>query len=110
MRKDRYTAPHVLYYTRELRIKAYSQFLESYKSVTLKSMANDFGLSVRFLDDELSRFIASSRLNAKIDKVGGIIETNRYFGGEKNSLYHQTIKHGDQLLNRIQKLSRVIDL
>lgn len=110
MRKDRYTAPHVRYYTRELRIKAYSQFLESYKSVTLKSMANDFGLSVQFLDDELSRFIASSRLSAKIDKVGGIIETNRYFGGEKNSLYHQTIKHGDQLLNRIQKLSRVIDL
>jgi len=110
MKKDRYTSPHVRYYTREMRIKGYAQFLESYKSVTLRSMANDFGLSDAFLDSELSRFIAAGRLNAKIDKVGGIIETNRYTGGVKNSNYHQVIKHGDQLLNRIQKLSRVIDL
>jgi len=110
MKKDRYTAPHVRYYTRELRIKGYGQFLESYKSVTLKSMAQDFGLSISFLDNELSRFISAGRLNAKIDKVGGIIETNRYIGGAKNTYYYQSIKHGDQLLNRIQKLSRVIDL
>lgn len=110
MKKDRYTAPHVRFYTRELRIRAYGQFLESYKSVTLKSMAQEFGLSIAFLDTELSRFIAAGRLNAKIDKVGGIIETSRYIGGAKNTYYHQTIKQGDQLLNRIQKLSRVIDL
>jgi hypothetical protein len=28
---------------------------------------------------ELSRFIASGRLNCKIDKVGGVVETNRYY-------------------------------
>lgn len=28
---------------------------------------------------ELSRFIAAGRLNCKIDKVGGVVETNRYF-------------------------------
>ena len=27
---------------------------------------------------ELSRFIAAGRLNCKIDKVGGVVETNRY--------------------------------
>jgi 26S proteasome regulatory subunit N7 len=41
-----------------------------------------------------------------IDKVGGIIETNRPDG--KNAQYQQVIKQGDLLLTRIQKLGRVI--
>lgn len=53
------------------------QFLESYKSVTLESMANAFGVSPDFMDKELSDFIVAGRLTAKIDKVAGIIETNR---------------------------------
>jgi 26S proteasome regulatory subunit N7 len=57
---------------------------------------------------EISRFIACGRLNAKIDKVSGVLETNR--PDAKNALYQSTIKQGDLLLNRIQKLSRVIDL
>jgi 26S proteasome regulatory subunit N7 len=35
---------------RELRVLVYSQFLESYKSVRLPSMATTFGVSVDFLD------------------------------------------------------------
>jgi 26S proteasome regulatory subunit N7 len=108
IKKDRFISPHVRYYSREMRIRAYGQFLESYKSVNLVSMAEQFGLSVVFLDTELSRFISAGRLNAKIDKVGGNIETNR--PDAKNAMYQHTIKHGDQLLNRIQKLTRVIDL
>lgn len=54
------------------------QFLESYKSVTLESMANAFGVSSDFMDKELSDFIVAGRLTAKIDKVAGIIETNRF--------------------------------
>lgn len=57
---------------------------------------------------ELSRFIAAGKLHCKIDKVAGVLETNR--PDAKNSLYQATIKQGDFLLNRIQKLSRVIDL
>ena len=53
------------------------QFLESYKSVTLKSMAESFGVSIDFIDQELADFIVAGRLPAKIDKVAGIIETNR---------------------------------
>ena len=30
-----------------------------------------------FISRELSRFIAAGRLNCKIDKVGGVVETNR---------------------------------
>eukprot|EP01050_Picozoa_sp_SAG11_P021092 SAG11_NODE_3685_length_2285_cov_1.626258_1_plen_90_part_00 len=85
-----------------------TQFLESYRSVTIQSMANAFGISVPFLDRELSRFISNGRINAKIDKVGGVIETNR--PDAKNALYQDAIKQGDQLLNRIQKLSRVINV
>jgi 26S proteasome regulatory subunit N7 len=74
----------------------------------LSSMASSFGISVNLLDGELSRFIASGRLNAKIDKVGDIIETSR--PDKKNGQYHEVIKKGDVLLNQIQKLARVIQM
>ena len=44
----------------------------------------------------------------KIDKVNGVLVTNR--PDAKNALYQSYIKEGDNLLNRIQKLSRVVDL
>ncbi|KAK4589909.1 hypothetical protein RGQ29_020476 [Quercus rubra] len=105
---DRYLQPHFRYFMREVRIVVYSQFLESYKSVTIEAMAKAFGVTVEFIDLELSRFIAAGKLHCKIDKVAGVLETNR--PDAKNALYQATIKQGDFLLNRIQKLSRVIDL
>jgi len=108
MKTDRYLATHVRYYCREMRIKAYSQLLESYSSVKLDSMAAAFGVTPEFIDNELSRFIAANRIHCKIDKVGGIVETTR--PDAKNAQYQATIKQGDLLLNRIQKLSRVINL
>lgn len=129
-----------------MRVKAYTQILESYRSVQLESMAASFGVRVEFMDKyvffmfyiatqtnpnqnmtinktntntntnnkqqtnnrEISRFIASGRLQAKIDKVGGVIETNRV--ETKAGQYQDTLKSGDQLLNRIQKLSRFVNL
>ncbi|EGG15289.1 26S proteasome non-ATPase regulatory subunit 6 [Cavenderia fasciculata] len=105
---DRYLSSHARFLTRELRIIAYTQFLESYSSVRLDSMANEFGVSVDFIDRELSRFISAGRLHCKIDKVSGVIETTR--SDNKNSMYKQTLQQGDNLLNRIQKLSRVINV
>ncbi|KAL5543980.1 hypothetical protein UlMin_007764 [Ulmus minor] len=105
---DRYMHPHFRYYMREIRVVVYSQFLESYKSVTIEAMARAFGVSVDFIDVELSRFIAAGKLHCKIDKVAGVLETTR--PDTKTALYQATIKQGDFLLNRIQKLSRVIDL
>lgn len=66
---DRFLHAHAKWYLREVRIKAYAQFLESYKSVTASSMASSFGVGVEFLDRELARFIAAGRIHAKIDKV-----------------------------------------
>jgi len=108
MKTDMYLASHVKFYCREVRINAYSQLLESYRSVQIRNMAAAFGVSIEFLDAELSRFIAAGRLHCKIDKVGGIVETTR--PDAKNAQYQATIKQGDLLLNRIQKLSRVINL
>ena len=87
---------------------AYQQYLQSYKSVTTASMAKAFTVSEEFLDNELSNFIVEGRLNVKIDKVNGVLVTNR--PDAKNALYQSYIKEGDNLLNRIQKLSRVVDL
>ena len=106
--KDRYLVAHATYYVREMRIIAYNQLLQSYSSLTMKGMAQSFGCSEEFLDKELSRFIASGRLNCKIDKVRGIVETTR--PDSKNFLYQEVIKKGDLLLNRVQKLSRVINI
>ncbi|XP_068451320.1 26S proteasome non-ATPase regulatory subunit 6 [Clinocottus analis] len=108
MKKDWLFAPHYRYYVREMRIQAYSQLLESYRSLTLGYMAQAFGVSTEFIDQELSRFIAAGRLHCKIDKVNEIVETNR--PDSKNWQYQETIKKGDLLLNRVQKLSRVINM
>jgi len=108
LREDRYLAAHYRYYVRQMRILAYSQLLESYRSLTLHYMAEQFGVSKDFIDRELSRFIAGGHLHCKIDKVGGIVETNR--PDNKNWQYQGVVKQGDMLLNRIQKLSRVINI
>eukprot|EP01096_Ripella_sp_DP13-Kostka_P014278 TRINITY_DN63_c0_g1_i1.p1 TRINITY_DN63_c0_g1~~TRINITY_DN63_c0_g1_i1.p1 ORF type:complete len:386 (-),score=214.52 TRINITY_DN63_c0_g1_i1:331-1488(-) len=108
MTQDWVLRPHAQFFCREMRIRAYSQLLESYKSVQLNSMASDFGVNVEYIDRELSRFIAAGRLHCKIDKVAGIVETTR--PDTKNAQYQAAIKQGDILLNRIQKLSRVINL
>lgn len=100
--------PHYRFYVREMRIMAYAQLLESYRSLTVACMAEAFGVTESFIDKELSEFIASGRLHCKIDKVHGIVETNR--PDSKNWQYQAVVKQGDLLLNRIQKLSRVINI
>jgi 26S proteasome regulatory subunit N7 len=71
-------------------------------------MSHSFGVSVGFLEEQVGKFIASNRLNAKIDSVGGIVETMKT--DWKNARYREMILKGDLLLNRIQKLGRVVDL
>jgi 26S proteasome regulatory subunit N7 len=48
--QDRYLYEHRQWYVREMRLRGYQQLLQSYRVVGLKSMANDFGVSVDFLD------------------------------------------------------------
>uniref|UniRef100_A0A7S1XIQ6 PCI domain-containing protein n=1 Tax=Erythrolobus australicus TaxID=1077150 RepID=A0A7S1XIQ6_9RHOD len=106
--KEYYLSTHTMFIGRELRVAAYSQFLASYLSVKLEAMGVAFGVGSEFLDAELTRFIAAGRLSCKIDKVNGVVETAR--PEARHSIYESTIKQGDILLNRVQKLSRVIDI
>ncbi len=48
------------------------------------------------------------KVNLDIVQVGGIVITNR--PDSKNAQYQTCIKQGDILLNRVQKLSRVINI
>lgn len=50
LRTSRYLLPHLRYYIREMRILAYAQLLESYRSLTVTSMAQAFGVSEEFID------------------------------------------------------------
>ncbi|KAG5337270.1 hypothetical protein C0989_010023 [Termitomyces sp. Mn162] len=103
---SRILSPHARFYIREMRILAYSQLLESYQSLTMESLSRAFGVSIEFVDSELSRFIANGRLHASIDKVHGIVETTR--PSMKQAQYESVIKQGDVLLNEVQRLSKVL--
>lgn len=106
--KNKYLKTHANYFMREMRCKAYAQLLESYKSLSLKSMARNFNVSEEFLDSDLCNFIPNNKLNCYIDKVNGIIETNR--PDNKNSQYHLLIKQGDGLLTKLQKYGAAVKL
>ena len=108
LKKDFYLSKHYNYFINEMRVKVYSQFLQSYKTVTIENMANAFGVSVGFIDNELSNFISQGRLNAKIDKVSGIIECSH---NEQNvDLYQDTIRESDILISKIHKLSKLLEI
>ncbi|KAF4661934.1 26S proteasome non-ATPase regulatory subunit 6 [Perkinsus olseni] len=108
VRRNRYMSVHLRYFNRQMRLNAYRQFLASYKTVTLRMMADAFGVTPQFIDEELSSFISSGKLSCKIDKVNGVVESN--VQDERNEKYQKIIKQGDLLLNRIQKLSKIIDM
>ena len=50
VKADKYLSLHYRYFMRETRIIIYSQYLESYKTVTLETMAREFGVSIDFID------------------------------------------------------------
>lgn len=108
LRRSVFLSVHVNYIFREIRVLVFNQFLDSYSSVTLQSMANSFGLSVTVLDQMLSTFISNERVAGKIDRVSGSITT--YRGDNINFQYHRILKNGDVLLNRVQKLSRLVEM
>jgi 26S proteasome regulatory subunit N7 len=47
---SRLLSPHARWYIREMKALAYSQLLESYRSLTLESLSQAFGVSVEFID------------------------------------------------------------
>ncbi|KAL1644931.1 proteasome regulatory particle subunit [Diplodia intermedia] len=106
--KDRYLYEHRGWFVREMRLRGYQQLLQSYRVVGLQSMANDFGVSMDFLDKDLSKFIAADRVPCTVDRVRGIIETNR--PDDKNKQYNDVVKQGDQLITKLQKYGQTVRL
>ncbi|KAL2217516.1 putative proteasome regulatory particle subunit [Thermoascus aurantiacus ATCC 26904] len=106
--QDRYLYEHRAWFVREMRLRAYQQLLQSYKVVGLASMANDFGVTVDYLDRDLAKFIAGGRIACTIDRVNGVIETNR--PDSKNKQYADVVKQGDALITKLQKYGQAVRL
>ncbi|KAH6843091.1 26S proteasome subunit RPN7-domain-containing protein [Chaetomium sp. MPI-CAGE-AT-0009] len=108
--QDRYLHEHKGWFIREMRLRAYQQLLQSYRVVGLDSMANDFGVTVDFLDRDLAKFIAAGRIPCTIDRVAGqgVIETNR--PDDKNKQYQDVVRQGDQLITKLQKYGQAVRL
>ncbi|KAL1999970.1 hypothetical protein VTN02DRAFT_3729 [Thermoascus thermophilus] len=106
--QDRYLYEHRAWFVREMRLRAYQQLLQSYRVVGLASMANDFGVTVDFLDRDLAKFIAGDRIACTIDRVNGVIETNR--PDSKNKQYADVVKQGDALITKLQKYGQAVRL
>lgn len=105
---SRFLNYHANFFIREMRRKVYAQLLDSYKTLSLQSMANSFGVSVEFLDNDLNKFIPNKKLNCVVDRVNGIVVTNR--SDNKNAQYQLLIKNGDGLLTKLQKYSAAVKL
>lgn len=108
LRTSPYLAAHSAYYVREMRCKAYSQLLESYMSLNIQSMADSFGVTVEYLESDLSHLIPQRKVNCVIDKVNGVVVTNR--PDTKNAQYLQLIAKGDELLSKLQKYGASVRL
>lgn len=108
MKKDMFLSRHYRFYVREMKAKAYDQLLSTYISVKISYMADQFGVSMDFIENEVSRLIADRKLNYKIDKVNNTIVN--VIKIDKSEPFQAVIKHGDLLLNRIHKLGRVINI
>ncbi|KAI9805966.1 MAG: hypothetical protein M1825_000580 [Sarcosagium campestre] len=106
--QDRYLFEHRGWFVKEMRLRGYQQLLQSYRVVGLGSMASDFGVSIDFLDRDLAKFIAADRIPCTIDRVNGIIETNR--PDDKNKQYTDVVKQGDALITKLQKYGQAVRL
>lgn len=60
------------------------------------------------LPRDLAKFIAADRIPCTIDRVKGIIETNR--PDDKNKQYGDVVKQGDQLITKLQKYGQAVRL
>jgi len=101
---DRFLKVHRKFIVRQLRIKIFTQYLQSYKTVKLDRMAQDFGVSANFLDEELYSLISNDDLACKIDKVNNVVESSHPDSQLKD--LKDIIKNGDKILEQIHKLAK----
>ncbi|XP_665407.1 hypothetical protein [Cryptosporidium hominis TU502] len=71
-------------------------------------MAESFGISQEFLEKDIVTFISSSKLSCTIDRVKQVIICSR--NDKKINQYNELVQKGDLLLNRLQRLTRIIQV
>ena len=103
---DLWFSTHLSYLIKELRVRAYKQFLEPYEALQISAMATSFGVTEDFIEREMRRFIFSRKLNAKIDRVAGTIHTNP--PDSRAAKMREALKRGEVLVTRLQKLGRLL--
>jgi len=91
MKQDPLLNIHYRYYALEMRLLAYKQILQAYKSLSLDYMAESFGVTRAFVEKEVSRFIAAGRLTCKIDHVAGVVVTTYIYPSIVYKLEHQSL-------------------
>jgi 26S proteasome regulatory subunit N7 len=106
MSSDIWFGTHLSYLIKELRVRAYNQFLEPYEAVQIGTMAAAFGVTTKFIEDEMKRFIFNRKLNAKIDRVNGTIHTNP--PDSRAAKMREALRGGELLVTRLQKLGRIL--
>ena len=99
---------HARYFVRSARVNAYRQFLQPFSSITIASMASNFGVSEEFLETDVADYIANGKLTCKIDRVSRVIVHEST--ASTDPWYIKTLKHGDILLEKMQRLSKIIDM
>ncbi|KAL1124208.1 hypothetical protein AAG570_001978 [Ranatra chinensis] len=111
MKRDPLLHPHYRHYVQEMRLRAYKQILQAYRSLSLDYMATSFGVTWQFIEREVAKLAAAGRLQCKIDSVARTVVTSAHLNDDidRGLLYKATVKRGDILLNRLKKLARVMD-
>lgn len=104
IRADRYLSTHEKFLLHEYRFVGYDQFLRPYRSVTLQTMSEEFGLPTEFLENDIGGYITEGRIKCSIDSVDGVVANRQY--NQRDAEYQKVIKRGDNLINRLEKLSK----
>lgn len=106
LKTDIWFGRHISFLIKELRVRAYRQFLKPFEAVQIQNMAETFGVTDEFIETEMRRFIFCRKIDAKIDKVHGNIHTNP--PDSRAAMMRETLKRGEALIIRLQKLSRIL--
>ncbi|AFN83824.1 26S proteasome regulatory complex protein [Encephalitozoon romaleae SJ-2008] len=99
LQDDVFVGRFVNLFCREMRLRVYGQVLESYRLMLLENMAQTFGVSVEYIEQDLGEFIVEGRLWGKIDRISGVIEVTSREGQDASSI----VGYGCDVVRRIKK-------
>lgn len=93
----------ITFFMDEIKIRSYSQLLESYSSINMKSMADAFVISEEYLENDLNQYIVNERLSCMIDKIDNMVlvkECERTFTDKIQDLSNQILNYVEKQANK----------